>query len=261
MRIVFEHRLIETAAFVGGERGGFRLQSGEQHAAIEFLPVVVGKAQRHVGEAKAVLLVHVAHGKHFRHVAVGDKGERQALALGQSGCRLFRPVVIVFHSHDEVAAREFLLAIENLRADTVVVDVGALVGARHDNHLVCTEFIVIAHQRLNQFVAGQKAHLAVRTSRKAGQGFWSFGNHLPQMRGAGQHLRGIVLPHHVREVGAAHRHSHSRENIVLQSRTVCLAHGRQLRCVAHHNEAAAVVAAVNEAQQVVEQLPRAEHGF
>ena len=81
------------------------------------------------------------------------------------------------------------------------------------------------------------------------------------MRGTGQHLRGIVLPHHVREVDAAHRHSHSRENIVLQSRAVGLAHGRQLRCVAHHNEAAAVVSAVNEAQQVVEQLPRAEHGF
>ena len=29
VRIVFEHSLIETAAFVGGERGGFRLQSGE----------------------------------------------------------------------------------------------------------------------------------------------------------------------------------------------------------------------------------------
>ena len=202
--------------------------------------------------------MHVADADDLGRIAVGNEVHgKLRLVLVASGLQLLGPEVVVLDNHHTVAARDFLLAVEHARAYTIIIYVGTAVRTGHHDGIVGTIVGIGAHQGLDQFVAGQHAHLAVAAHGDAGQHFASPVDALPQAGGIGQHPRGSTLPHHFGQVGFGHTQAVPPHHGGAQGRTLLLAHGRQLGGVAHQ-EQAAVHALVDIAQQVVEQLSRAE---
>lgn len=90
------------------------------------------------------------------------------------------PVVIVFHSHDEVAAGKALFAVEYAGADALVVDIGALVGAGHDDNIVRPAVGVNGNECFDELTARQEAHFALTRCADAGQRLVSGRNEMAQ---------------------------------------------------------------------------------
>ena len=95
----------------------------------------------------------MTHPTHDGNVAIGNK---------RNLFRLFRPIIVVLHDHDPIASAEFILTVEHGIADTLVVDVGALVATRHNHRLVNTRTAITGGKTLYELVAGH--HLDILKS-------------------------------------------------------------------------------------------------
>ena len=255
--IVEQHLLVKAMALLGGERGRNGRKRIEQHAALQFVVVVIGEAERGIGKMETVLLVDVADAHHLGRIAVGDKVERQPLALGQLARRPFRPVVIVLDGHDQIATGELFLAVEDTGADAVVVDVGPLVGPRNDDGVRRAILAIGRNQGFDEFVARQETHLARRRTDDAGQSLESVREQAAQPCGAGQYAGGLVLTDYLRQVGFVNTQAVAADDGRTECRALGLAYGRKLGRIADQQQPAAL-ALINVTDKVVEQEPAAE---
>ena len=88
--------------------------------------------------------MHVPATLHDGNIAIGNKRD----LFGA-----FRPKVVVLHDHQLVTTAEFILAVEHLVTDALVVDIRAFVAAGDDDGLVEPHPAVTTGQRLYEFVA------------------------------------------------------------------------------------------------------------
>ena len=205
-----------------------------------------------------MLLAFVAVAPDGGYVAVGDEVHRRLFLLALRHTHGLHPVVVVLDDHQLVAARQLLLVPEDAPSDALVIGVGALVGARDDDCLVCAAAVIGIFQRFDEFAAGH--HPDVREPLQAQ--LWEcihllIRNQLPQHRGVPEDAAVGELAHHLRECELVHLQPVACQEIRLQSRTELLAHGWQLRRIAHQHQAAAL-AGIDELDEVVQQVSRAE---
>ena len=126
--IVLHDGLEELLRLGGGERGGLAVEGFEEQFAVVGREVgVVDKAQGGIGKMETIEFLVVAEALHLGYVAVGNEAHA---AFG------LKPVVVVFHHHEVVAGVHLLLAEEDAVAYLLVEEVGPLVAAGDNNHLL-----------------------------------------------------------------------------------------------------------------------------
>ena len=202
--------------------------------------------------------MHIAYAHHLGRVAIGNKAKRQFFLFGQAFGRAFGPVVIVLHRHYQVAACQCFFAVEDAGSDTVVIHIGSFVRAGNHNHTVRTVVAVIAHQALNQFVARQNSHFAMRAGTDGRNAIILLGQKLTDAGSSCQHIAFVTLAHHFGQVGTAHQHTVAFKGCIAQGGAFGFAHGGKL-CRIAHKEQAATGRHIHIAHQVVEQFAGAEH--
>ncbi len=112
-------RLRKLLHALARERCAFVGQRLKEDAAVH-LYIAVGQVEGDTGEAEAVFLLRAVHTADHRHIAVGYEIE----ALDFRG-----PGIVVFSHQQALASYQFLLAVEDARADAEVEAGGPAVGA------------------------------------------------------------------------------------------------------------------------------------
>ena len=252
--IVLHHRLVQPRLLLLRQRGRLAVESVEQQLAVAWLFVgIVHEAQRGIGKAEAVELLHIAHAQHLHDVAVGDEAD---------GAVLVKPVVVVLHHHQVVAGIHLLLAEEYAGADALVEEVGALVAARNHHHVLQCGVLVLAVQGLLQVETGQVDHVG-RGGEQGQRGLAAaYGGNLATQRcRIGQDARQALLAHNLGQLVGRYVEAESGLQVALvEGGTLALAHRRQLCRVADKHQSA-VVAVVDVVYQVLQQTVARRGGF
>ena len=93
----------------------------------------------------------VAH--YFRAVAISNERKGQLLSFGKLRLQERSPMVIVAHCHHQISSTEHFLTIKNARAHTIVENVSALVGSRHNDGVVSAPVAIALFQGFDEFIA------------------------------------------------------------------------------------------------------------
>ena len=140
----------------------------------------------------------------------------------------------------------------------MVEGVGAFVGACDDDGLVCAAAVVGVFQRLDELVARHHADIGEARHAQAWEGIHLLiRDELPQHGGIPQDAAVRELSHHLRECDLLHLQTVACQEVGLQSGAELLADRWQLCRIAHEHQSAAL-ARIDELNQVVQQMPRAE---
>ena len=182
---------------------------------------------------------------HDSHVAIGNEGD----LLGT-----FRPEIIILHNHQLITTTEFILTVEHLITDALVIDVRPFVAARDDDGLIQTYTTVTRGQRLHQFVAWNTDYI----SKALETDFREDWNHIiPDLRRIPQDTRCLTLTEHLIQIALIDLDTIAAQHISHQCRTLLLAYGWQLGFVAYEQHTA-VLSTVHELHQIVKQIATAK---
>ena len=145
----------------------------------------------------------VAHALHHTAVAVGQEGQRGRLLRvgGRSAGRGLRPVVVVLHNHQLVAAAQLVLAVKDGAPYALVVDVGALVRTGDDDGVVQSGVAVAGGQLLDELVARHEGDVGVAVGLYLGQDGVVVVERTAQSGGVVEDARRLCLAQHLAEVG------------------------------------------------------------
>ena len=247
--IIFENGIEKAVVIRLGQCRRIAVQRIQQKICFQFEVVVIGKFQCDIRKTETIQFAGATHAAHHRCLAVGYKVH---LLL------FFRPVIIIFRHHQQVARIQFIFPPKYPGANAVIVDIGTLVGAAYHNRLVQPVAIVTRFERIYQFIArqnfdvGKPRNLYLRQSLAG-----IFGNQLAQARSVPQNTRLLFLAYHLGQVHFLHLQSVAFQGICKQSGTLLLAHRRKL-CRISHQQKAASHTRIDKLHQIVQQTPRAE---
>ena len=189
---------------------------------------------------------------HDGDVAIGD--ERDFLGF-------FCPEIVVLHNHQLVTATEFILTVEHLITDALIIDIGPLVAASDHDGLICPHPIIARGESVDKFAAWH--HLDVSEPCKADLRqlrHLIVGNHLTDLRGIPKNARLLSLSKYLVQVTFIDTHTIAAQHIGHQRRTLVFAYWRQLSLVAdeQHTTVRATTRLIDEGHQVVEQATAPE---
>ena len=171
---------------------------------------------------------------------------------------LFHPVIIVFHNHEDVALRKFLIPVKHHIANALVEDVGTLVTASHDDGVVQTHMMITIGKRLYEFGSrhlldvGEFGEMDFRKLRNV-----IVRNHLTNHRGIIQNARLFTLAEHLVQVAFINRQAVTFEHGSMKGRRFLLADRWQLRLVPNQHQAV-VMTLINEMNQIIQQTATSE---
>ena len=170
------------------------------------------------------------------------------------------PEVVILRHHDEVSAGELFLKVKDAAPNTIIKYVGPLVAARHDYRAVGAVLAIAVLEGFDEFVAREHPDIGEALAPELGElEHFTFLDEAAEHRGVPEDARLLELAHHFRQAALRHLHAVALEHHLVQRRTLFLTDGRQLRRVAHKDEAAAF-AGIDVVHQVVEQTPCPEDG-
>ncbi len=115
------------------------------------------------GEAEAVFLLRAVHTADHRHIAVGYEIE----ALDFRG-----PGIVVFSHQQALASYQFLLAVEDARADAEVEAGGPAVGAGDYGGLPRTVGAVAVGNSVDHIIAFHHPDIVIAFGKQARSGKW-----------------------------------------------------------------------------------------
>ena len=191
------------------------MQGVEQQVHFELEIVVIGKGQRNVCKAESVHLACTTYTPHYGRLAVGNEIHRLVL---------LRPIIVVLGHHQPVARLQFLLTPQNLCPYALIIKVGTLVAAAHDDGLVHSVSTVASLQCFYQFASGQHPDVGKTTHTDFGQTeAIVLCNQLTQAGSIPQDARLLLLPDHLRQVRLHHLQPVPPQRIGTERRTLLLA--------------------------------------
>src|SRR3712207_5395230 len=256
--IVGQHLLIELLLLSMCERGRLRYERVENYGGVQLEVVVVGKAKEHVGEAKAIEFVYVAHPFNDATVAVGNE-RRLLLRRLLLVFRVGRREVFVLYHHEYVAPGELLFAPEHHVPDALVVNVGAFVAACNDHCLVGSHLGVAAVELLDEVVTTHESDVWKAVEAYLGQrGGIVVGNHGTYGGGIIQYAALLALAKNLAKVAFVDGEAIPFDHQSAKGRRLILAYWRQLSSVSDEQHTA-VLSTIYIMYEVVEQPSAAEH--
>ncbi len=244
------HLVEQPLALLARERRRVALQAVEHNLHVHLHPVVVGELDGDGGKLQAIAPLHLAaHTTHTAHVAIGD--EIELVVVGS-------PKIVVLGHQQQVAAREQLLAVENASADAAVEQRGATIGTRHHDGTRGVAVVVAVRYLLHHIFARNRLDVGKVVEFEVRRSEHRCLHDAAQQRGVVQDAAVLLLTCHLAQPHLIDREAARLQHGVAERGTLQLPHRRQLRHVAHEQQAA-TLAVIHIVDEVVEQVARAKH--
>ena len=248
MGIIGRNALPQGLRLLAGQGRGLAVQRIQQHLAFHFLASIVGESQRGIGKMQPVPLLIVADTDQLGNIAVGNVVRSLQVV----------PIVILHH-HQTVSAAQFLLPVQHLGADAGIVPNGALVGAAEHRHLIGSVLVIGLGKRLQELSPADTLDIGQGIGEaqvRELNGILHGIQHNAKMGGIDQDPGIGSLAHHGGQSGK--RDPAKSGHILRRKRRRSLqTHRRELRGIAHQNEAA-VHAGSHKRNQIGQQIARSK---
>ena len=159
---------------------------------------------------------------HLHDVAVGDKLQLLK-ALG--------PEVAILNHHQQVAAHQLLLAVQDTASYSLIISISQLIGAAHHNGILNANRIVGVRQLFDEVATRNPLDVGKPIQAKLRLNDLLGFDHRPDGRSILQNTRSLVLANHLSkphllDIGVV------AELFSVERRTILFANGRQLGAIA-----------------------------